>query len=396
MHVTLHDFVRAAGHGDDMAGYLQPPRSPGDPHRFLYWRSRNAMLPAFVNCLEDGGDMRRIYTNRERAPWVRPRGPGVKRRDNLRPDTGDGCLPIEPVPMASRRWPARVSGPEGPAPLRGGLHAAAQSAVRGGSPGGGGSGRGASEPIRPLRLYALATRTLIEASAASGFAGVHDHVGALLVGDDGAILAAGINTGSYRHAEVSLLLSWFRDHPEASTLPARSVVFTTLTPCRQCTRYLSLARAPDTLIRFDEADAGRSGRVGERIAERLDVGIDGEVEPGSEAERTSPDDPAPEPEPARATSARNATSRETRAVREAERRAIRNDGEGGLSRIDRAREARRAILDGADAVGRTAGGGTGGTAVGDRGAPDPGRGAEAEAAVLTYLARWIRGAALVG
>ena len=418
MPVTLHEFIHAAGHGDgDVAGYLRPSdRSPDDPHRFVYWRSSNAMLPAFVNCLEDGGDMRRVYTSHERAPWVRPRGPGVKRRDNLRPDAGDGSLPIEPVPMTTRRWPARVAGPAGPAPLAGGLHAAALAAARGAGTGavgtgsvgtgGGDGGDRASELIRSLRHYALATRTLIESSARSGFAGLHDHVGALLVSDAGAILAAGINTGSYRHAEVSLLLSWFRDHPRARTLPARSVVFTTLTPCRQCTRYLSLAMAPDTLVLFDEADTGRAGRVGERIAERLDAGGDaggdagegGGIGPGSEADRRPPGDVARESASAGAASARNATSRGMHAVREAERRARRNGGEGGLSRIDRAREARRAILEGADAVGRTAVGrtaigGTGGTADGERGTADPGR--TAEAAVLAYLARWIRGAALV-
>ena len=129
----------------------------------------------------------------------------------------------------------------------------------------------------------------------------------------------GSTPGSYRHAEVSLLLSWFRDHPEARTLPAKSIVLSTLTPCRQCTRYLSLAKAPDTLIRFDEADAGRSGRVGERIAEPIGTGGDRRFE-------SVP------------------VSAGTGTAREAERRAIRNDGEGGVSRIDRAREARRVIL----------------------------------------------------
>ena len=314
--ITLYDFVHAADHRDgSIAGYLEPgARSPDASHRFVHWRSSNPMLPAFVNCLEGGGDMRRIHTNHERAPWVRPRGPGVKRRDNLRPGHGDGALVIEPVPMTSRHWPARVTVPDGPAPLPGGLHAAAaRSSARSTRTAGHRDERDVPSLIHALEHYTLATRTLIEKSAASGFAGVHDHVGALLVGDDGAILAAGINTGSYRHAEVSLLLSWFRDHPEARALPPKSIVLSTLTPCRQCTRYLSLAMAPDTLVRFDEADAGRSGRVGERIAEPLGARTD--RRPGS----------APE----------------ANATRGAERRAIRNAGRSGVSRIDRARDARR-------------------------------------------------------
>ena len=77
MPVKLHDFIRTARPGNDsVAGYLEPGRASGDPHRFLYWHSSNAMLPAFVNCLEGGGDMRRIYTNHERAPWVETAGPG--------------------------------------------------------------------------------------------------------------------------------------------------------------------------------------------------------------------------------------------------------------------------------------------------------------------------------
>ena len=157
----------------------------------------------------------------------------------------------------------------------------------------------------------------------------------------GAILAAGINTGSYRHAEVSLLLSWFRDHPEARALPPKSIVLSTLTPCRQCTRYLSLAMAPDTLVRFDEADAGRSGRVGERIAEPLGARTD--RRPGS----------APE----------------ANATRGAERRAIRNAGRSGVSRIDRARDARRALLR-----------------------PASSDASRNETAVAAYLARWTRDA----
>ena len=369
MSVSLHDFLRADRHGDDVAGYLEPGDPPsGTPHRFVHWRSSNPMLPAFVNCLEGGGDMRRIYTDRESAPWVRPRGPGVKRRAVLRPDVGDGALPIDPVPMTTRSWPARVAVPVGPAPLSGGLHAAALSSSpesrtdpaddRGGRDA---AGHDRPGPARALGHYALAARTLIAASASSGFAGVHDHVGAILVDDAGAVLAAGINTGSYRHAEVSLLLSWFRDHPRARALPAKCTVFTTLTPCRQCTRYLLLAKASDTLVRFDEADAGRSGRVGERIAERIASGIASGIDPAGDFEACS-----------------GVVSGNADTTREAERRAVRNAGEGGRSRIARAREARRTLLD---------------AAMRSREA-DP-RERSAEAAVLAYLARWVRTATIV-
>ena len=213
---------------------------------------------------------------------------------------------------------------------------------------------------------------------------MHDHVGAILVSDAGAILAAGINTGSYRHAEVSLLLSWFRDHPQARTLPAKSIVLSTLTPCRQCTRYLSLAKAPDTLVRFDEADEGRSGRVGERIAERIDVG----TAPGFERAPVPAGDPALESGPAEAKVARDATSPGANAAREAERRARRNGGEGGTSRIDGSREARRAILHAAESVDRASSRTTNRHREADAGER------QVEADVLGYLAKWILDATL--
>lgn len=220
------------------------------------------------------------------------------------------------------------------------MHAAALASTADTDPSEDHGGRGVPALARSLRLYALATRTLIASSALSGFAGVHDHVGAILVSDAGAILAARINTGSYRHAEVSLLLSWFRDNPEARTLPAKSIVLSTLIPCRQCTRYLSLAKAPDTLVRFDEADEGRSGRVGERIAERIDMGA---------AHRSGSTAVPPVRPCARACSGgddsrprNDITGREhrprSRAACDLQRRR------GGMSRLDRSREARQAIL----------------------------------------------------
>jgi len=389
--VKLHDFIHDAAHRDDsIAGYLEPGERPGTgPSRFIYWRSSQPMLPAFVNCLEDGGDMRRVYTNHEQAPWARPRGPGVKRRGNLHPHDGDGSLTVEPVAMNSRRWPVRVVGDGGPAPLPGGLHAAARAASEGH---GAGDGLVSDTLARSLRHYALATRTLVAASASSAFTGVHDHVGALLIDDGGAILAAGINSGSYRHAEVSLLLSWFRDNPEARALPPKSVVITTLTPCRQCTRYLSLVMASDTVILHDEADHGRSGRVGERIARPLDL---------RDATREAPAVEAATSTTASATASASATApADADAVREAERRALRNAGPSGESRIDRAHEARRYLLDRANSSAASSAratrarrpAGTSANAVNAVEASAVADEASTEAAVLDYLATWIRDA----
>jgi len=115
----------------------------------------------------------------------------------------------------------------------------------------------------------LATYSLVDISSAEGYEGLKNYVGALLVSDQGQILAAGINTGSFRHAEVSMLLSYFRNNPTAIKVPENSVIFSTLTPCKGCTGFLSVTKSSNCVIYFGQEDTGKDGKVGKKISTQL-------------------------------------------------------------------------------------------------------------------------------
>ncbi len=261
---TLNAFMRSDFGTDNVAGYL----AGGTPKTFKYFRSSRDALPAFVNALQAAGNSTKVYTTYDTAPWPKHVVQNVKGLASLQASSGDGALEITPVEQVVRKWPRQVvSARGGSAPLDSGLHAAAV-AVRDGvaAAKAGTRDRGLQ---RALRYYMLAAYSLVDISAAESFAGLKNYVGTLLVGDDGRILAAGINTGSFRHAEVSTLISYFRNNPLATALPAKSILFSTLTPCRQCTGYLETVKAADTVIYFGQRDTGNDGKVGERISAQL-------------------------------------------------------------------------------------------------------------------------------
>jgi len=138
-----------------------------------------------------------------------------------------------------------------------------QSALKGGARG----------LVRSLRYYMLAAYALLGQAKLNGYTG-GNYVAAILVGEFGNILAYGVNNGqasaSYHHAEVNMLLSYFRQNPTASTVPERSIVFSTLTPCVQCTGYLTDSRANSCYIFFGQEDPGSMGNAGKEISDALD------------------------------------------------------------------------------------------------------------------------------
>ena len=269
MPVKLHDYVKAQDLSKGtIAGYLSR-----DKKTFNVWRSTNPAVPAFIYALEGGGQKEKIYSNYPNSPWVAPAGPAaVKGTVSLDPNKDDGARMVDVVEMTSRKMPKRVTGSASKAPLSGGLHAAA-SAVSGGdrSMTNGSETKGLKQS---LRYYMLAAYSLLNVSQEHSYGGLGNYVGALLVSDRGEILAAGLNTGSYRHAEVSMLLSYFRRFPTAKKLPAKSIVFSTLTPCKQCTGYLSAVKANDTVIYFGQSDTGKDGKAGEKIASKISEKLD--------------------------------------------------------------------------------------------------------------------------
>jgi tRNA(Arg) A34 adenosine deaminase TadA len=122
---------------------------------------------------------------------------------------------------------------------------------------------------RALRYYLLAAYSLVDISAAESYQGLKNYVGALLVSDEGKILAAGINIGSYRHAEVSMLLSYVRKNSTAAKVPENTIIFSTLTPCKGCTGFLNVAKSSKCVIYFGQEDTGKDGRVGRKISAQL-------------------------------------------------------------------------------------------------------------------------------
>ena len=262
MPQTLYSFfqtdnIKAPAPGYNVAGFVEGKS-------FKYYESSNLMLPAVVNALQDKKKKNKssIYTNSKSTLWVKDY-PLIKAKfmDVLKSDTGDGTLVVTPTLLTDKSWPRQITALALAAPLPGGGIYTAGAALAEGSR--------AKGLARSLRYYMLAAYSLVDISAAESYQGLKNYVGALLVSDKGEILAVGINTGSFRHAEVSMLLSYFRKNPTATRIPENSVIFSTLTPCKGCTGYLSLAKSINCVIYFGQKDTGKDGKVGEKISSQL-------------------------------------------------------------------------------------------------------------------------------
>lgn len=268
MPQKLYDFfqtpsVKTPTGGANIAGFI-------DGKNFKYYESSSTKLPAVVNALQAKAKSNKatIYTNSLEALWIKHYPLiKVKHMDALKSAEGDGAVEVTPVVQVTKKWPRRLGAMALAAPLAGGgLYAAAAGLSKDLDLPAGSRKKGLA---RALRYYMLAAYSLVDISSEESYEGLRNYVGALLVSDQGKILAAGINTGSYRHAEVSMLLSYFRDNPTATTIPERSIIFSTLTPCRGCTGYLSAARSTDSVIYFGQEDTGKDGKVGARISAQL-------------------------------------------------------------------------------------------------------------------------------
>lgn len=111
------------------------------------------------------------------------------------------------------------------------------------------------------RIYMLATFCLLKKR---GFVNkdktLGHNIGTMLVSKQGEILAWGVNTGKYRHAEVNTLISYFLRNSSQTNLPVDSVLFSTLKPCRMCSTYISQAwNGGKTRIWYGMMDEGGSG-----------------------------------------------------------------------------------------------------------------------------------------
>jgi tRNA(Arg) A34 adenosine deaminase TadA len=249
---------------NNVAGYI-------DGEKFKYYVSDNLLAPATVNALQDkpARSNATLYTNREETLWVKDY-PGIKIKgaSKLLSNEGDGAKEVKPELQNAEKWPKQIiTGLDLDAPLPGGgLYAAAAAAKKDLVLTEESRAKGLT---RALRYYMLAAYSLIDISAAEGYEGLNNYVGALLVSDQGKILAAGINTGSFRHAETSMLLSYFRKNPTATKIPESTVIFSTLTPCKGCTGYLNAAKSVNCRIYFGQEDTGKLGKAGAKISSQL-------------------------------------------------------------------------------------------------------------------------------
>jgi tRNA(Arg) A34 adenosine deaminase TadA len=249
--------------GDNVAGYI-------DGTEFKFYKSKSLGRPAVVNAIlgKAKSSNATVYTNRADALWIKdyPRMK-VKLMDQLKPNEGDGAVRVTTAFQSVKKWPRQVAALALKAPLPdGGLYAAAAGLSKDLDLPPGSRKKGLA---RALRYYMLATYSLVDISSAEGYEGLKNYVGALLVSDQGQILAAGINTGSFRHAEVSMLLSYFRNNLTATKVPENSVIFSTLTPCKGCTGFLKVTKSSNCVIYFGQEDTGKDGRKGKQISTQL-------------------------------------------------------------------------------------------------------------------------------
>lgn len=172
--------------------------------------------------------------------------------------------------LVIKAWPEFLKFRDVAAPLSGGLYAAAKAmSDRGGAlP----DPKARSSEEKVLQYYMLATFGLLGMCSEFAYKGLNNYVAAIIVGDDGKILAGGVNVGSYKHAEVSTLLSYFSKHGSDKNYPSKTIVFSTLCPCEQCIKYLEASRPSESVIYFSQMDTGESGKAGAEGGKSVELG----------------------------------------------------------------------------------------------------------------------------
>lgn len=257
----------------NVAGYVKD----GKLH---YIESDNPRLPAAVALLESREAKNfPIFTNLPAEHWLMT----YKSRKGRTPyllKSGDFNLPkhkgvynpdvtlqdVSSEIAIKTPFKARAVAP----PLSGGLYAAAKAVADRGKPTAPDEDRSPEEKV--LRYYMLATFALLSLCKEFSYKGLGNYVAAMMVGDDGSIISAGVNTGSFRHAEVTMLMNYFAKNPKAKSIPEQTVVFSTLCPCGQCSKYLEDSRAVESVIYFSQMDTGPTGKAGAEGGKALEFG----------------------------------------------------------------------------------------------------------------------------
>jgi tRNA(Arg) A34 adenosine deaminase TadA len=260
----------------NIAGYIEGSN-------FHYRISNNENLPAAVTVLDlVGKKYGLIYTNLNKDHWIYTyTGVSGGESQNSLLHVDDSNTVASQAKLMTGQAKVRVLADEGPGPAPlgggGGLFQAAKGLEEDENPV---VYKGAEKVHtkekglhRALRYYMLAAYALLGKCAKSDYTG-GNYIAALMVDDAGRILSYGVNSGWFHHGEVNMLLDYFRRNSAAGKFPSKTIIFSTLTPCKQCSKYLQASRPDESVIFMGQKDPGSLGKVGEKFATYLDAATD--------------------------------------------------------------------------------------------------------------------------
>jgi tRNA(Arg) A34 adenosine deaminase TadA len=253
--------------GKNVAGYIE---ERGGKNTFVYVQSKSLNLPAAAYVMDTLGtdkDLYNIFTN---LPWdhwfltyTTNNEDVVRVTDATLEPWVDDTRPLNGATLSVLGGDRAILEPI----PGGGLYDTAERLAAGGK---GNTGRDKGLE-RALRYYLLAGHSLLGLCAEGGYS-QGNYIAALMVGDTGKILSFGVNSSYWHHGEVNMLFNYFSREGN-STKPKfeeKTIVFSTLTPCKQCTDYLLACRPTKSHIYIGQEDTGSFGEEGANYFEFLD------------------------------------------------------------------------------------------------------------------------------
>lgn len=264
----------------NIAGYIDQDET------FKYHVSNNENLPAAAVVFDLIGKQQnptgKVYTNSRKGHWIYTytSGSGSEGGRELLYAHDSNASAKEAKSMEEGKGKVRVVAGEvsgqGPLKPKGGLFQAAKDLHDGKKQV---SYKGVDNHTREkglhraLRYYMLAAFALLGKGAQAGY-DQGNYIAALLVDDQGGILSYGVNSGWFHHGETNMLLNYFCAHSSQSKFPANTIIFSTLTPCQQCSKYLQGTRPDESVIFIGQLDSGSKGSEGEKYGKHLSAVTD--------------------------------------------------------------------------------------------------------------------------
>jgi tRNA(Arg) A34 adenosine deaminase TadA len=250
---TIGDFFSRADFKDKkrVAARLENPKKATLPDLYYYQMDINPRpnIPPSVYLLEgmDAAKIQpkgRVLVNYSKTDWLNSNSNYEENFESF--SSGEYSGKATPVPVNMTRWDQFSLDKLGPKPKA--LKIFEDSTIE----------RGNS---RARRVYMLAAFCLLnKAGTLKGWKTNGHNIASLLVSDAGEVLSWGVNDGSYRHAEVNTLISYFLRNRAAAGLPKKSVLFTTLKPCLMCSQFVkSTWDTGDIKVWYGMTDSGESG-----------------------------------------------------------------------------------------------------------------------------------------